>query len=125
MAEADPGPLASLRRIDELSVGDASQLDTCLKQADRPFVVRGLAAGWPLVEAGRRSARDARDYLLQRARNAQFTVSVGARGAGDRLFYDEAMQMNFRIARARLSDIFAQFDAAEQTGEERTLYLAS
>ncbi|KQT32853.1 cupin [Sphingomonas sp. Leaf412] len=100
-------------------------LDRRLRDADRPFVVRGLVAHWPLVQAGRRSARDARAYLLRHHRDRAFAVSVGAPGSGGRLFYDAAMRMNFREARATLPDIFARIDASEGRDDAPAVYLGS
>lgn len=125
MAEADPGIFSGLARIPEVAVADPEDLDARLRAATEPFVVRGLVSDWPLVAAGRRSARDARDYLLRRRQDRQFTVSVGEPGSGGRLFYDAAMAMNFRTVRAKLPDIFAQIDAAEGKPDAPAFYLAS
>ena len=124
MAEADPGFFKTLAPVPEVVV-TAADLDTALREADRPFVVRGLVADWPLVEAGRRSGHDARAYLLQRARDTKFTVSVGAPGTDGRLFYDAAMGMNFRTVRADLPDIFAKIDATKTQPDAPPIYLAS
>ncbi|MEY2884292.1 MAG: hypothetical protein RL490_2016, partial [Pseudomonadota bacterium] len=48
-----PAPVA-----EECVAADA--LADRLTDATTPFVVRGLAADWPLVQAGQRSAADAR-----------------------------------------------------------------
>ena len=123
---AEPaGILAGMAPVPEIAVADAVGLDALLRGATTPFVVRGLVADWPLVRAGRRSARDARDYLAAHARAVPFTVSVGAAGSDGRLFYDDAMQMNFRMARARLPDIFARIAASEGQADAAPLYLAS
>ena len=42
-----------------------------LRDAREPFVIRGLAADWPLVRAGLESADAARAYLAARARDGQ------------------------------------------------------
>jgi len=126
VAEADPGLFSRVPSVPEVSVADAADLDARLREATEPFVVRGLVADWPLVEAGRRSGRDARDYLLRRRRDVPFTVSVGAPGTdGGRLFYDDAMGMNFRTLRAKLPEIFAQIDALEERADAPPIYLAS
>lgn len=117
--------LDTLPRIPEVTIADAADLDRHLRDADRPFVVRGLVADWPLVQAGLRSARDARAYLAGMARDMPFTVSVGNPGSGGRLFYDDAMRMNFAMARAKLPDIFEQIDREEGTPDPRPIYLAS
>ena len=125
MAEADPGIFRELARVPEFAVATPGELDAHLREAGEPFIVRGLAADWPLVEAGRRSARDARDYLLRRRRDRSFTVSVGEPGSGGRLFYDNAMAMNFRTLTAKLPQIFAQIDAGEGKPDAPAIYLAS
>jgi hypothetical protein len=125
MADAEPDLLAALPRIAEVTAAGADDLDRRLAEATEPFVVRGLVAGWPLVEAGRRSGRDARDYLLRRRRDVPFTVSIGTPDSGGRLFYDDAMGMNFRTARAKLPDIFAKIDEVEGQVDAPPIYLAS
>lgn len=125
MAEADPGIFGALAGVPEVAIAGPEELDARLRDADSPFVVRGLVSDWPLVAAGRKSARDARDYLLRRRRDRPFVVSVGQPGSGGRLFYDEAMQMNFRTLNAKLPEIFAQIDATEGKPDAPTIYLAS
>ena len=126
MAEADPGIFAGLPAVAEVAASDAADLDARLRTAERPFVVRGLVSDWPLVAAGRRSGREARAYLLARCRDMPFTVSVGAPATdGGRLFYDEAMGMNFRTLRATLPDIFGQIDQLEDRRDAPPVYLAS
>ncbi len=125
MAEADPGLMSRLAPVTEVADMSAEQLDARLREVDQPFVIRGLVADWPLVEAGCKSGREARDYLLRKRRNAQFTVSIGERGTGGKLFYDDAMRMNFRTAKAKLPDIFAQIDAVEDEADPPPIYLAS
>ena len=125
MAEADPGIFDTIARIPEVSVADAAELDTRLREATAPFVVRGLVSDWPLVAAGRQSGRAARDYLLRHRRDVPFTVSVGTGPSGGRLFYDDAMGMNFRMARAKLPEIFAQIDAGEARADATPIYLGS
>ena len=116
---------AKLPPVPERVVADAAALDAALRTADRPFVVRGLVANWPLVQAGRRSAAAARRYLLDHRRDMPFTVSVGANGSDGRLFYDEAMAMNFATFKTRLDEVFAHIDKSEQAGDPRPIYLAS
>ena len=125
MAEADPRFLSAAAAIREVEVADAAGLDTQLREAHEPFVVRGLIADWPLVRAGRRSGREARDYILRHARDIPFTVSVGTPESGGRLFYDDAMAMNFRTARAKLPDIFNRITETEGRPDAPPIYLAS
>jgi hypothetical protein len=125
MTDRGTGIFSKLPPVPERVVADAAALDAALRTADRPFVVRGLVADWPLVQAGRRSAAAARRYLLDHRRDMPFTVSVGANGSDGRLFYDEAMAMNFATFKTRLDEVFAHIDKSEQAGDPRPIYLAS
>lgn len=104
---------------------DADALDTRLKGAREPFVVRGLAADWPLVKAGLDSAQAARDYLAAKARDRAFPVQIGAPGGGDRLFYDAAMAMNFQSAQGPLPAILDGIAANEGKPDAPAIYLSS
>jgi hypothetical protein len=124
MAEAAPAPVAALQPVvdEQVAVGE---LDVRLSGASTPFVVRGLIADWPLVRAGLDSTAAARTYLLERSRDRAFTVNIGEPGAGDRLFYNEAMGMNFRTGRVGLAEIFAGIDANENKRDAPVIYLSS
>ncbi len=125
LAETAASPLSRLPAVEERSAADAAALDALLRGARAPFVLRGLVADWPLVRAGLESPRAARAYLLERAREVPFAVSIGEPGHDGRMFYDAAMGMNFRMARGRLADIFAGIDANEGRADAPTIYLAS
>ncbi len=125
MAEADPGPLSALSPVAEVTVADAADLDRRLRAATAPFVVRGLVDDWPLVAAGLRSGRAAREHIAAHARAVPFTVSVGRPNGGERLFYDDDLAMNFRTLTAPLPDIFARIDATEDQPGAEAIYLAS
>lgn len=124
MTEAG-GIFAGMAAIPEVTLSGPDDLDRRLADAAGPFVVRGLAADWPLVAAARESGRAARAYLLARQRTLAFTYAVGEPGGGDRLFYTAAMGMNHRTERGRLADIFAQIEAQEAAEDPRLVYLAS
>lgn len=125
MAEASPSIYSAMLQVPERTVVDAAALDALLTDAVAPFVIRGLAADWPLVKAGLRSDREARAYLVERARDVSFDVSIGAPGQGGRLFYGADMDMNFRMARGKLADIFSGIDANEGRADAPAIYLAS
>jgi hypothetical protein len=125
MADGDPGIFASMARIREIAIRHSAELDAHLRKATTPFVVRGLIADWPMVQAGRRSSRAARDYIQGHARDLPFAVSVGTPDSGGRLFYDDANGMNFQMLRAKLPEIFARIDANEGARDPHAIYLAS
>jgi hypothetical protein len=118
-------PRRDLPATEELRVTPA-ELDQLLGSACGPFIVRGLAADWPLVRAGlEEGGAGARAYLLRHARARRFEVNVGQPGKGGRLFYDEQMGMNFRMGRASLADVFAGIDANEEKRDAPVIYLSS
>ncbi|WP_294324412.1 cupin-like domain-containing protein [uncultured Sphingomonas sp.] len=117
--------MADLPPIAEVEAADAATLDRLLREATAPFVVRGLVSDWPLVKAARQSSQAARDYLVRHHRDIPFTVSVGQPGSGGRLFYDDAMAMNFATVRAKLPDILGEMGRVEQSTDPRPIYLAS
>ena len=119
---ADAAPASALASVMAESPAD---LDARLRGANEPFVIRGLSADWPLVKAGLQSGAHARAYLLQHRRDRAFTVNIGEPGAGERLFYDQSMGMNFRTGKATLNDIFAGIDANEDKRDAPAIYLSS
>ena len=125
MAETSSEVLRTLAQVPEAEIADAGALDSALSGARLPFVARGLVADWPLARAGRESARAARAYLLDHARDRPFSVNVGMPGGGERLFYDREMEMNFRMGQAALGDIFAGIDSNEATPDAPLVYLSS
>ena len=125
MAEADASIFAAIPAVEEREAADAAALDALLLGARAPFVIRGLVKDWPLVQAGLSTSRAARDYLLARARPVPFSVSLGQPGKDGRLFYDAAMEMNFREARGKLADIFGGMDANEGRTDAPAIYLGS
>jgi hypothetical protein len=124
MADAAPAPVAALKPVAEEQVAPGA-LDAFLREARTPFLVRGLIADWPLVKAGRDGDAAARAYLLEHRRDRAFTVNIGEPGAGDRLFYDDTMAMNFRTGRGDLAEIFAGIEANESRRDAPTIYLSS
>ena len=116
--------LAALPRVAEETLSPGN-LDARLKGARQPFVIRGLATDWPLVRAGLESSAAARGYLVQHGRNRNFPVNIGTPGAGDRLFYDDANGMNFRMAQGPLASILDGIGANEGNLDAPVIYLSS
>ncbi len=123
MAEA-LAQLAALPRVAE-EVIEPGELDARLSGASEPFVVRELAADWPLVMAARESGAAARAYLASHARNRAFPASMTKTGGDERLFYDANMAMNFTMAQGPFSDWLAALERAEADPAAPTVYLSS
>lgn len=119
-----PAHLAALPRVAEEAVAPGA-LDARLRDARVPFVIRGLAADWPLVCAARESGAAARAYLAAHARGRTFPASIAKTGGDARLFYDANMAMNFTMGQAPLSDWLAALERAEADPLAPTVYLSS
>ena len=116
---------SSIPAIEECDCIEPTELESILGYRREPLVLRGLVENWPLVKAGRQSFHAARSYLVERARQVPFAVSIGPPGQGGRMFYNDQMGMNFRTGTASLADIFAGFDRYEGEADGPTAYLAS
>lgn len=114
----------SLKSVPEEQFAEG-ELDSRLKNAREPFVIRKVAVHWPLVQEGLKSADAARDYLKLRARDRKFTVNIGQPGSGGRLFYDNAMNMNFRTGQGPFAEIMDGIAANENKPDAPAIYLAS
>ena len=123
MVEA-PLHLTALPRVVEEFLDDTS-LDARLAGARQPFIVRGLAAGWPLVRAGVDGTAAARRYLVAHRRDRLFPANVGTAGADGKLFYDAAMQMNFRMVQGSLESFLDTIASGASDQSAPTVYLSS
>lgn len=125
MADPSSDIFGGMMPVPERDLAGASALDGALRDANSPFVVRGLVRDWPLVRAGMRSAQAARDYILSKQRDRAFTVSVGKPGTNGRLFYDADMTMNFCTKRDSLATIFSDMAREEGGADPTPMYLGS
>lgn len=116
--------LAGLPKVAERTL-DPGGLAEALSGAQQPFVVRGLAADWPLVKAGAAGPAAVRNYLVAHARDRKFPVNIGQPGGGDRLFYDAAMDVNFRMAQGALDAILDGIIANADKRDAPVIYLSS
>jgi hypothetical protein len=112
------------KRVRELQVGGA--LPDELLRATTPYIVRGLAAGWPLVQAGLQAPEAADAYLRRFYGDATVTAMLGKPEIGGRFFYNDAVDgFNFLSVRARLDGVLDELQV--QRGMERpgAIYVGS
>lgn len=117
--------LASLPRVaEEVLTPDA--LDQRLTEVSKPFVVRGLAAHWPLVKAAEQGSVVARDYLRQHQKPRPFSANIGAGGDDERLTYDsDGVAMAFRMEQGPLDRFLDAMATKEGDPSVPTIYLSS
>lgn len=90
-----------VREIDAVGLVDLEALIA----ADEPVILRGYAADWPLVRAGRRSPREAAAYLSTYDAGRPVTGYVGDPAIRGRFHYDaSATAMNFAARRFAMGD---------------------
>lgn len=90
-----------------------------------PFVVRGLVKDWPIVQAGLKSGKTARDYLESKATDRPFPLSLGSEEFDGRIFYRDDMSMNIQMGKAKLPVIFERIDKVEDQDDPPIIYLSS
>lgn len=77
-----------------------------LMEQSEPVVLKGAVDGWELVEAGRRSPRDAIDYLESFYNGRTVGAYFGAPDIRGRYFYnDDVSGLNFETRRAPLNEV--------------------
>lgn len=95
--------------VREIGAVDAETFARDHAETYEPVVLRGIAADWPLVAAGRKGAETAADYLAQFDHGQATHVMRAPPEVGGRLFYDDAMRgFNFKVERRALTPLMAE-----------------
>ncbi|HEY0589126.1 MAG TPA: cupin-like domain-containing protein [Pseudoduganella sp.] len=118
--------LPSAEPIPELHGVTPSDLNDELLACAAPVVLRGLAARWPAVQAGRSGADSANAYLRRFWRDATVITMLGGPEIGGRIFYNEDLSgFNFASVHTRLDQILTEL--ARHSGNPRppTIYVGS
>ncbi|MBL8277454.1 MAG: cupin-like domain-containing protein [Pelomonas sp.] len=106
---------------------DPSTLPDALLTAERPYVVRGAFAHWPVVQAARQSDEALARYLMglyNGVRVGLFQMPPEARG---RVFYADETLSSFNFSRhgATLDQVLAGLLGLSETPEPPALYVGS
>jgi len=94
--------------------------------AQTPAIFKGIAADWPLVQHGARSAADAIAYLTSFDAGKSVVGYTGSPEIGGRFFYnDDLTGLNFEAKRVPLTEFLGRI--AEHLGEENapSFYIGS
>src|SRR5262245_15412312 len=93
----------SAETIEELSGVDAQSLPDRVLESTRPLVLRGLAAHWPVVQAGQAGTKATVDYLLRFYAQATVIAYLGAPEIKGRYFYNADLTgFNYRGVKIKL-----------------------
>lgn len=120
----DVDTIATMRVLDGVRA-DSLPIDALIAGA-QPVLLPGLAREWALVDAGRRGARDAMDYLRRHDGGQPVRYSYGAPEIAGRPFYsDDATRLNVEVRRGGLGDLLDAIAAHADDPRPPTYYLAS
>jgi len=112
--------------IEAVEGADPRALPDSVLESTRPLVLRGLAAGWPLVAAGIAGTQDAVDYLLGFYRQATVGAFLGAPEIQGRFFYNEDLTgFNYRPVKVKLDTVLAEILRFEHDPNPGSLYVGS
>jgi hypothetical protein len=118
--------LPAARPIRELAGLTPRDLGPGILEATEPVVLRGLVAGWPMVQAARASSTAAGAYLRRFYRDASVTAMLGAPEIAGRFFYNEAMDgFNFAPVRVRLDKVLAELERYMGVDPQPAIYVGS
>lgn len=97
-----------------------------LLQADRPVILKGVVADWPLVRAGRTSSAEAMDYLLAFYQGRPVVGYSCPPEIKGRYFYNEDVSgLNFERGRVQLTDYFNEIRACLGEPDAPSFYIGS
>jgi hypothetical protein len=97
-----------------------------LLRATTPYVVRGLAAEWPMVRAARQSVDAADAYLRRFYRGATVGAMLATADVRGRFFYNETLTgFNFHSIRARLDHVLDELRVQRGRAEPGAVYVGS
>ena len=115
----------SVKHVREVAAVDGKLPDEMLR-ATRPYIVRGLAAGWPLVQRGRASAESADAYLRRFYRDATVNAMLGPPQIGGRFFYNDTVTgFNFHNVRGRLDQVLDELAEHRKRPDPGAIYVGS
>ena len=92
--------------LDEIAGSDHAAIARAVAAAERPVILRGIAADWPAVAAAREGDVAIAAWLAARDTGNPLTVLVGPPEAGGRYFYSDDMRgVNFRSEKMPMAGI--------------------
>jgi hypothetical protein len=113
------------KTIREIDVRGSTLPDELLR-ATEPYVVRGLAAHWPLVQAARTSIEAGDAYLRRFYAGATVGAMLGKPEIGGRFFYNQDLTgFNYYSAQARLDAVLDEMKGYRGIPRPAAIYVGS
>ena len=130
---------ADMNPLPEQPVSSVDDVTALVQSATSPFIIRGLVADWPLVQAAAKSKQTAIDLLKRHDLGSSVAVSVLPAAEQGRVFYNESLTgPNFQMQRMPFIELmnhfsqmhFSQISGPSQEptpskGHSPTLYMGS
>lgn len=92
----------------------------------QPLVLKNFAASWPVVEAAKKSAQAAAEYIRPFYSNVPITAYYGEPSNNGRVFYNEEMSgFNFNSSKASLNQVLDKLLAHLDDPAPPTMYVGS
>jgi hypothetical protein len=103
-----------------------AQVPDELLRATEPYIVRGLASHWPLVDAARNSIDAADAYLRRFYEGATVGAMLGKPEIGGRFFYNHGLTgFNYYPAHARLDAVLDEMKGYRHNPHPAAIYVGS
>jgi len=112
--------------MQEVSGVDPQALPEAVLRSTQPIVMRGLVAGWPIVQAGLESAQAAAAMLHGFYRDATVGAWLGPPEIEGRFFYnDDFSGFNFRPERMKLDAVLDAIERHRDDERPPAIYVGS
>lgn len=113
-------------KIREVAGCDPRALPDDVLASTEPLVLRGLAAGWPMVRAALESPRAADAYLRRFYQDATVGAFLGAPAIKGRFFYNEDLTgFNFRPVKIKLDTVLLELERFLDDANPPSIYVGS
>jgi hypothetical protein len=118
--------LDRIARIEERQLAPGETLLDAVAESTGPFVLRGLADSWGVVEQARTDDRHVTDYLRRFDGGVPVVATIGAPENRGRVFYNEDVSaMNFEKRDTQLAWVLEQLDDQKEDKPGSTVYMGS
>jgi hypothetical protein len=110
----------------ERSLGQGQGPLDLVAETDEPFVLRGLASAWKVVEKAKLSNDELIGYLRECAADVPIRASRGVPANEGRVFYnDDLSSMNFETVDTRMATVLDELQQHERDTHPPTIYMGS
>ncbi|MFN7054054.1 cupin-like domain-containing protein [Hyphomonas sp.] len=113
-------------RVEEIHLPRTPEAMASLSARERPAILRGLVADWPVVRAAREGQAALLDYLLRFDAGRIVPIAAGTPGIGGRIFYNEDFTgLNVDRGRAHFASFLREVDRQGREDPAPLIYMAS